>query len=105
MHCSAVVDWDDNRAGETTMQCRGAIRFARAMVVLSSHRWTKMLVRRQARAFEIVVGVAQGNIRTTGLQQKNYRRRHSDTTVHFSESTHGGVSAQGKRADEGSGNL
>jgi len=50
------------------MQCCDAIKSARALVVLSSRGWTKMLVRRQADAFEIIVGVAQGGIRATGFQ-------------------------------------
>ena len=39
------------------MQRRDAIESARALVVLSSDRWTKVLVRRQAHAFEIAVGM------------------------------------------------
>jgi hypothetical protein len=57
MHCSAVINWDASCAGETAMQLGDAIKFARVLV-MASHRWTKMLVRRQARPFEIVVGVA-----------------------------------------------
>ena len=41
---------------ETTVQVDDANKFAR-LLVLASHRWTKMLVRRQARPFEIIVGV------------------------------------------------
>ena len=44
------------------MQRRCAIKSARALVVLSSDGWTKVLVRRQAHAFEIVAGMAQGGI-------------------------------------------
>jgi hypothetical protein len=68
------------------MQRRSAIKSARSLVVLSSDRWTKVLVRRQAHAFEIVVGMAkefakhnikvaaQGGIRATRLQQRSYKR-------------------------------
>jgi hypothetical protein len=50
------------------MQYREAIKSDWAMVVLSSHRRTKMLVRRQTHAFEVIVGVAQAGIRATPLQ-------------------------------------
>jgi hypothetical protein len=56
------------------MQRRGAIKSARAVVVLPSDRWTKVLVRRQAHAFEIVVGMAQGGIRAIGFQPRSYKR-------------------------------
>jgi len=56
------------------MQRRDTIESARALVVLSSDRWTKVLVRRQAHAFEIVVGMAQGGIRATRFQRRNYKR-------------------------------
>ena len=62
---ATLINRDTNCAGETTMQCRDAIKSARALVVLSSHRWTKMLVRRQAHAFEIIVGVACAGFSTT----------------------------------------
>ena len=51
------------------MQRRGALKSARALVVLPSDRWTKVLVRRQAHAFEIVVGMAQEGIRAIRFQQ------------------------------------
>ena len=57
------------------MQRRGAVKFSRALVVLSSDRWTTVLVRRQAHAFEIVVGMAQGGVRPTRFQRSSYRRR------------------------------
>jgi len=76
--CYALVSWDAKCADETTMQRRDAIRSARALVVLSSHRWTEMLVRRQAHAFEIIVGVASGGIRATGLQWRSYKGRHRE---------------------------
>jgi hypothetical protein len=69
----AVVNWNAGCAGETTMQFGDASKFA-WLLVLASHRWTKMLVRRQARPFEIIVGVAQGKIQTTGLQHRSSRR-------------------------------
>lgn len=58
------------------MQRRGAIKSERALVVLSSDRWTKVLVRRQAYAFEIVAGMAQDGIRirATRYQQRSYKR-------------------------------
>ena len=56
------------------MQRRGAIKSARAVVVLSSDRWTKVLVRRQAHAFEIVVGMAQGGIRASRFEPRSYKR-------------------------------
>jgi hypothetical protein len=58
------------------MQRRDTIKSERALVVLSSDRRTKVLVRRQAHAFEIVVGMAQGAIRTTRFQRRrSYKRR------------------------------
>jgi hypothetical protein len=60
------------------MQRRGAIKSARAVVVLSSDRWTKVLVRGQAHAFEVVVGMAQGGIRATRFQRKSYKRCHTE---------------------------
>jgi hypothetical protein len=52
------------------MQRRSAIKSARALVVLSSDGWTKVLVRRQAPAFEIGAGMAQG-CRATRFQQRS----------------------------------
>jgi hypothetical protein len=60
------------------MQRRDTIKSPRALVVLSSDRWTKVLVRRQAHAFEIVVGMAQGGIRATRFQRRSYKRRDRD---------------------------
>jgi hypothetical protein len=60
------------------MQRPDTITSARALVVLSSDRWTKVLVRRQADAFEIVVGMAQGGIRATRFQSRSYKRRDRD---------------------------
>jgi hypothetical protein len=57
------------------MQRRSAIKCAWALVVLSSDRWTKVLVRRQAHAFEIVVGMAQGGIRATRFRQRRSSKR------------------------------
>ena len=57
------------------MQRRGAIKSTRPVVVLSSDRWTKVLVRRQAHAFEIVVGMAQGGIRATRFRQRRSSKR------------------------------
>ena len=56
------------------MQRRDTIKSARALVVLSPDRRTKVLVRRQAHAFEIVVGMAQGGIRATRFQRRGYKR-------------------------------
>jgi hypothetical protein len=56
------------------MQRRGAVKSAWALVVLSSDRWTKVLVRRQAHAFEIVVGMVEGGIRATRFQPRSYKR-------------------------------
>jgi hypothetical protein len=67
--CYALTSWDAKRAGQTTLQRRSAIKSGRALVVLSSYRWTKVLVRRQAHAFEIVVGMAQEGIRAIRFQQ------------------------------------
>jgi len=60
------------------MQRREASKSARAVVVLSSDRWTKVLVRGQAHAFEVVVGMAQGGIRATRFQRKSYKRCHTE---------------------------
>ena len=56
------------------MQRHRAVKSARALVVLSSDRWTKVLVRRQAHAFEIVAGMAEGGIRATHFQRKSCER-------------------------------
>jgi hypothetical protein len=56
--CNALTGWDAKRAGQTTMQRRVTSKSARGLVVLSFDRWTKVLVRRQAHAFEIVAGMA-----------------------------------------------
>ena len=56
------------------MPSRSAIQAARAVVVLSYDRWTKVLVRGQAHAVEIVAGMAQGNIRATRFHRKSYKR-------------------------------
>jgi hypothetical protein len=48
------------------MQCCDAIAFARVLV-LASHRRTKMLVRGQADACEIIVGMARADFGTTGF--------------------------------------
>jgi len=44
------------------------------LVVLSSDRWTKVLVRRQAHAFEIVVGMDRGGIRAARFKPRSYKR-------------------------------
>lgn len=48
------------------MQCRDTIKSA-GVLVLASYRWTKMLVRRQAHAFGIIVGVASEGFCATEL--------------------------------------
>jgi hypothetical protein len=68
LHCCAFIIWDANCVGETTMQCREAVKSGWPLVVLSSHRWTKVLVRRQGHGFEIPVGMAARGIPATGLQ-------------------------------------
>ena len=78
MDCFALIRWDAKCGGQTTMQSRGAIKSAWAVVVLSSDRWTKVLVRGQAHAFEIFVGMAQGGIRATRFQRKSYKRCHTE---------------------------
>ena len=52
------------------MQSRDAIKAAFGLVVLSADRWAKMLVRRQARALEIVAGMAVADFLTTDLQRR-----------------------------------
>ena len=74
LDCYALTSWNDKRTGQTTMQRRSAIKSARSLVVLSSDRWTKVLVRRQAHAFEIVVGMAQEGLRAIRFQQRSYKR-------------------------------
>jgi len=54
------------------MQRRDAINFERALVVLSSDRWTEVLVRRQADAFESFAGMAEGGIFAGLFQRKSY---------------------------------
>ena len=78
MDCFALIRWDAKCGGQTTMQSRGAIKSARAVVVLSSDRWTKVLVPGQAHAFEIVAGMAQGGIHATRFQRKSYKRCHTE---------------------------
>ena len=65
---------------QAKQQCSAAApkKSARAVVVLSSDRWTKVLVRGQALAFEVVVGMAQGGIRATRFQRKSYKRCHTE---------------------------
>ena len=48
-----------------------------AVVVLSSDRWTKVLVPRQAHAFEIVAGMAQAGIRATRFQRESHKHCHA----------------------------
>ena len=57
LHGRISINPDGSGAGETTMQRIVALRFPR-ILVLASHRWPTMLVRRQADAFEILAGVA-----------------------------------------------
>ena len=78
MDCYALTSRDAKCAGQTTMQRHEAIKSAWALVVLSSDRWTKVLVRRQAHAFEIAAGMAQGGIRATRSQRKSYKRCHTE---------------------------
>jgi hypothetical protein len=49
---------------------------ARAFVVKSSDRRTTVLVQTQAHASEIVVGMAQSDIRAIRFQRRSYMRRH-----------------------------
>ena len=60
------------------MQRRNAFKYARALVVLSSDRWTKMLVRRQAHAVEIVAGMAKASIPATRFRRKSHNRGHGE---------------------------
>ncbi len=60
------------------MQRRDAVEYARALVVLSSDRWTKVLVRRQAHAVEIVAGMAKGSIPATRFRRSSYKRGYSE---------------------------
>jgi len=53
------------------MQSRGAIKSAVGLVVLSYHWWAKMLVRRQARALEIVAGMAVRDLLATNLWRRS----------------------------------
>jgi hypothetical protein len=66
LHCHALsLDADRNR--ETTMQSRDAIKSTRVLVV-APDRWTQMLVRRQAHAFEIIIGMVGALCGATSLQ-------------------------------------
>ena len=56
------------------MQRCGAEKSAGAVVVLSSDRWTKVLVSRQAHAFEIVAGMAQAGIGAIRCQRESHKR-------------------------------
>jgi hypothetical protein len=75
LDCYALTSWDAKRAGPNNNTAPSATKSARSLVVLSSDRWTKVLVRRQAHAFEIVVGMAQGGIRATRFQQRRSSKR------------------------------
>jgi len=56
MHAAKAIGMPTAQAKQ---QCSAAMHQIRtALVVLSFHRWTKMLVRRQAHAFEITIGMA-----------------------------------------------
>src|SRR5882724_303200 len=65
-HCYFLAHWLADRARKT-MQCRGAIKSAGALD-LSDYRWTKMLVRRQNHAFEIIVAVARAGSSTSDFR-------------------------------------
>ena len=60
------------------MQRRDAIKSARALVVLSCDRWTKVLVRRQAHAVEIAAGMAKGSIPETRFRRSRCKRGYSE---------------------------
>ena len=57
------------------MQRCGAKKSAGAVVVLSSDRWTKVLVRRQAHAVEIAAGMAKGSIPETRFRRSRCKLR------------------------------
>src|SRR5260370_26093335 len=68
LHCDVLVNRYANCESDPTMQYRGALESARALV-LAYDRRTKMLVRRQALTFEIIAGVARASICTTAFQR------------------------------------
>jgi hypothetical protein len=55
-HCRSPADWRANRAG-CSMQQRAPVRHARALVVVATYRWPKVLVRRQIDDFENIVAL------------------------------------------------
>ena len=79
------------------MPRRGAIKSARAVVVLSSDRRTKVLVPGQAHAFEGVAGMAQGGIRATRFQGKSCERCHAEAWQSIGRTGTDGRSARALR--------
>ena len=68
LHCRSLANWHVNCARQAkTMQRRGAIKSA-GTLVLSVYRWTKMLVRGQQHALEIVVAVVRAGTHTIGFR-------------------------------------
>jgi hypothetical protein len=65
------------RAGEATVQ-RGSIGSAR-ILVLAHHRRTKMLVRRQAHALEVIAGVAGADVSAFRFQREDNRHGYGET--------------------------
>ena len=57
LRCRPLINWDANCAGKTKMQCCVASPSG-GILVMAPHRRTKVLVRRPAHAFEVIVGVA-----------------------------------------------
>ena len=79
LDCYGLASRGARCAGQATMQRHETIKSAWALVVLSSDRWAKVLVRGQAHAFEIDVGMAQGGVRATRFQRKSQKRRHRES--------------------------
>jgi hypothetical protein len=73
LHCDVPISLHTYRAGEANVQ-RGGIGSAR-ILVLAADRWTKMLVRGQAHALEVIAGVAGAGVGTAGFQHRARKRR------------------------------
>jgi hypothetical protein len=76
LHDHGFIHLNDHRAGETVQ--RGSIGSTR-ILVLAHHRRTKMLVRRQAHALEVIAGMAGADVGAFRFQPGANRRGHAET--------------------------
>jgi hypothetical protein len=81
LHCYVRNSRDIACASKAKMHWHETIRSARVLV-LASDRRTEMLVRRQAHAFEIIVGVACAGFRATEIRWRT-RKRSGQSIIGF----------------------